>query len=754
MTSPAAPPPAPWRGAFADAPPPPDGPAAARAAPDQLEGTVRAAMHADRGPGTVVAVCHPLRMYKVPDGLLEALRARGDVVHVVQTLPDRVASVTGIRDALLKAAAEGRPLDLLVFSGDGSLDHHVLVAAFWAFCPELVRLHDGEVRVEPPSPEERAAVPAALRAAFFDPLPAADALPATEAAVMSFWVLRGRISAAVRAGRRPSAIARAAGRPVADPLLRLAVLATLLPHRVRARARGFDLSGLAEASREATFHGLYPFLRSIAVYPAGTAADNALYAGIPGYAYAQFAKVLRRPGLGWLRRAWGDRTRARFLKAFTQGVVVPARFAVVAFDGDWTALCSHAAGGPGGGSFFAPDLEHKTGGLWGYLARIPSVVWGEALFGSTAIRVTTRAAGGDVLQRSEGRMVEALYTNRAFIAGVGGVPSTNPTSFAGQSSLVLAPPLVYRDGDGRIALDASGVLTFAEAIGKGLLGRLMHGLGLGVGRLAGGGRFAMAAPEHQVTLQEGESVELEFLGADARGPERRRRAVATQISGDPYQAWRMQVRVAWGPLPLLASPGSLLMAAAQRALARLRVARSWRLQTVFIGGLPWFRHEARAGGEDTGLFTPPLTLPTRLTAAQRRLRQLWEGSGVGPFIDTTEQGVALGRRGRYAHNSDHTAHLALLRDGGGLLVRQVRHHNGHIYEGRASYRALLGAWVVHEVQVRRSDPGEAPVIVQEERYFRDAEAFLVEAPAFFPFLGEDRTWRPEDDAGAGRDRAR
>ncbi len=722
------------------------------APPSQIEPFVRAAMHKDRAPGVVLAVCHPLRMYKVPDGLFQALEAKGFEVVKVDTLPNRIDSVLAIRDALKHCASMGRPLDLLVFSGDGTLDHHVLVAAYMAFCPELVATTPAEVSLCGPADDERAAVPARLRKTFLDPLwddlgavPAGDVIPvagklgidATEEAVHQFWVLRRRIDGLVRSNAAPWRIARRARLSVDDPKLRLLVMSVLWPDRVVVRAPGFDLSALADAPRETAALGLYPYIRSIAVYPCGTAADNALYAGIPGYIFASFAKTLRWPLLRAVRKAWGKRSLQRFLHTFTEGVVVPARFSLVAFDDRWSVISSHAAGGPGGGAFFAADLESKTGGLLGYLKRIPNVIINEALLGSTVLRVTTLDRLGKLLGRSEGRMVEALYTNRAFIAGVGGVPSTNPTSLAGQSSLILCPPILYRDNRKRLVVDFTGIATFTEAIVKGTAGRLMHSMGLGVGNLAGGGTFFSARAENQVTLQEGESVELEFL--DIAG---RRRAVATQVSGDPYQAWRMKVRVAWGPLPLLASPTSLLMAAAQRALTRLRVAQSWQLETVYIAGLAWLRHRVHQGDpvEQTGLCPPPWTLPGRLVAAQAVLRKRWEAQGTGPFIDTTEQGLALGRRGRYAHNSDHSAHLMLLQERGRLLVRQVRRVGLHIYEGRTVYSGWPGGWVIHENQVRRSQANEAPVIVQEEHFFRDAESLLQEAPSFFPFIGEGKVW--------------
>jgi len=718
-------------------PPPPA--TGAAAPPDLVESYVRAAMHSDRQAGTVLAVCHPLRMYKVPRGLFDALRDRGHELRTVETLPDRVASVRAIRDAMRAAATEPGPLDVIVFSGDGSLDHHVLVAAFWAFYPDLVTQRPGAITVEPPTREERARLDPRLVRTFCEPLPDAEGLPTDEATIQELWVIRRRIERAVRRGSRPATIARKAGLDPGDRRLRLAVYATLLPHRVVLGADGFDLEALATASQEEAFQGLYPFIRSIAVYPAGTAADNALYAGIPGYGFAQAVRWLDRLRLGSLREWWEAKTLERFLDTFEHGVVVPGRFSVVAFDGEWSVLSSHAAGGPGGGSFFAADLESKTGGLLGYLARIPGMILFEGLLGSTVIRITAREADGRERFTHQSRLVEALYTNRAFIAGVGSVPSTNPTGFAGQSSLVVAPPLWSRDTTGALQFDASGLLTFTEAIVKGITGRLAHAIGLGVGKLAGGGRFWFAHPDNQITLQEGEGCELSFLG-----PEGHPRAVATQVSGDPFQAWRMDVRVAWGPLPLLAAPDSLLMAAAQRSLARLRQLQGWQLQTVFIAGLAWFRHRvglewSRELADETGLFVPPRTLPRRLTPAHQRLLVRWQRLGTGAFVDTTEQGIALGRRGRYAHNSDGTAHLMLLRERGTLLVRQVRQTPTAVFENRSTYRSWWGGWVIHDSETRRYDPGQPAVIVQEEHYFRDAEAFRRDAPSFFPFVDSDRT---------------
>ena len=137
---------------------------------------------------------------------------------------------------------------------------------------------------------------------------------------------------------------------------------------------------------------------------------------------------------------------------------------------------------------------------------------------------------------------------------------------------------------------------------------------------------------------------------------------------------------------------------------------------------------------------PPRTLPRRMNQAQRQLLRMWERQDVGPFIDTTEQGVALGRRGRYAHNSERSAHLGLLRERGTLLVRQVRRMADAIYEARTTYRSWWGGWVVHDSQVRRWEPGQHATIEQEEHYFRDATTFRAEAPSFFPFVGDGPTY--------------
>ena len=206
----------------------------------------------------------------------------------------------------------------------------------------------------------------------------------------------------------------------------------------------------------------------------------------------------------------------------------------------------------------------------------------------------------------------------------------------------------------------------------------------------------------------------------------------------------MHVRVAWGPLPLLAGLDSLLLAAAQRSLTRLRQVQSLRLQTVFIGGLAWFRHRVgRSWGpafsRETGLFAPPVTLPRNVNKGQQYLLRLWQSLGTGRFVDTTEQGVKLGRHGRYAHNNEQTCHLVMLRERGTLLVRQVRKaDDGQIFEARTTYHRWWGGWVVHDSQTRSWTGDDEPRILMEEHFFRDAEAFRLDAPGFFPFDDEKK----------------
>jgi hypothetical protein len=678
-------------------------------------------------------------MYKVPRSLFAALRQAGFRVEVVLTRSDRVESVTAIRDGLLDLAREDKPLDVIAVSGDGSLDHHVLIAAFWAFYPDLVSYREGEISVAAVTEEDLAALPEEYRRSFFSAMPDASALDPSEDTIHEIWQLRSRLESTLRKGRSVSKVVRKARREEGDLLLRVSILAALFPDKVVVRPHGFDLSKLASATQERTFQGLYPYIRSIAPYPAGTAADNALFAGVPGWGFAQLAKVLAwLPSLDPIRRWWEERLTTRFLAYYTQNsVVVPARFSMVAFNGDWQLISSHAAGGPGAGHFFSADLSSKTKGLLGYLVRIPKVVIQEGLLGSTIVRIRSRYANGRQKSFTEGQMAEGLYTNRTFIAGVGSVPSTNPTSFAGQSSLVVVPPILYRNNAGERQLNFRGLGAFVEAMLKGILGRLMHLVGLNVRTLAGGGKLAILWPEHQVTIKEGEEIDIEYFTKD-----RRPRFVPTQVSGDPFQASQMTIRVAWGPIPLLGDEESLLLASTRRSLAQLRIEQSYRLRGEFIGGLYYFRHQVGATwtpefSERSGLFQAPRYLRRSLAAAQKALIEAWQRLGTGVFVDTSESGLQLGRRGRYAHNNDQSAHLVVIKESRNtLLVRQVRTtpDSDEIYEARTWYRGFGPSYIIHHSQTRLWRPGEDPRILQEEHFFRSAEAFQQEAPSFFPFI--------------------
>ena len=141
----------------------------------------------------------------------------------------------------------------------------------------------------------------------------------------------------------------------------------------------------------------------------------------------------------------------------------------------------------------------------GYLKRIPRVVVQEGLFGSTIVRIRSRYASGEEKSFTEAQIAEALCTNRTFIAGVGSVPTTNPTSFAGQSSLLVLAPIWHRNKAGHRILNLRSLATFIEAMFKGSLARILHMSKLGVGTLAGGGKFFFLHPEHQVAIKEGET---------------------------------------------------------------------------------------------------------------------------------------------------------------------------------------------------------------------------------------------------------
>ncbi len=720
------------------APPPPAPPQ--DLGPEQLELYIRSAMHQDRSPGVLVTVVHPFRMYKVPRGLFEAIERAGWEVRTVETQPDRHDSVRNIRDALRDAASLGKPLDVMVISGDGTLDHHVLIAAFWAFFPDLVKPVPGAIDTSAVTSADLASVPTRLRDAFLDPLPTAEQLEASPETITDIWLLRHELEPLLRRGKSPERIERKAKRSRSDALLRVAVLASLLPHRVVLRPPGFDIQGLAKANQERAFQGLYPYIRSICCYPAGTAADNAVFSGVPGWVYAQFSGILTR--FGWLdgiRRTAEKRVIKRFMQYFTKrSVVVPARISLVAFDNQWQAISSHAAGGPGAGRFFTADLTSKTKGMMGYLVRIPRVVIQEGLFGSTIVRVASRYADGRLKSYTEAQLAEGLYTNRAFIAGVGTIPTTGATSMAGQSSLALVPPIYRRARNGEPAgINLRGIAVFCEAIAKGSLARALHLVGLGVGKMAGGGRFTFLLPESQVAIKEGEEIEVNYLTFGGRP-----RGVPIQVSGDPFQAWKVNIRSAWAPIPLLGEARSLLVGGTRSVMADLRLQQSYDLRVEYIGGVHYFWHHL---GEDwseefsarTGLVKPPLWLPLPVAMIQRRMVNAWREAGAGEFVDTSEAGVSLGRRGRYAHNNDQSAHLVVLRElRSSLLVRQIRRSalEGRVYESRARYRRVGASYIIYQSSTVAWQAEQPPTIVQEDHWFRSAQDFQQAAPAFFPLL--------------------
>lgn len=717
-----------------------------KADPARIASYVRAAMHEDRTPGRLVVVLHPFRRFKLPRTLFSDLTAAGFEVIIVETQADRLASVAAIRDALVEARDPDVPLDLMCVAGDGTLDHHVLIGAFWAFYPDLVVPRAGEISVEEVPGAERARLPNSVRRVL-DRGVDVDSFEPDEDTVKRIWQLRSELRSPLLRGETLERMASRVGLETVDPLLAVALLATALPHRVVLRPHGFDLEGLAAATSEQTFQGLYGFLRSITVYPAGTASDNAMYAGVPGWVYSQLARVVTRWSfLDPLRRLMERRTARRFLRYFTTAsVVVPARFSMVSFDGDWQAVCSHAVGGPGSGRMFAGDIGGKSEGLSGYLLALPKLVWQEAVVGETMVHVQALDADGRVLTETRSNVGEGLFTNRTFIAGLGAVPSTDPTSFAGSSTFVLAQPILARQGDGRRELVLRGLGALLEGMAKGILGRVLHLVGIDPGALAGGGKLASLWPEHQLTLRDGEELRLQFM--DRHGQPR---VAPTQVSGDPYQAHQMGIRVAWGPLPLLASDRSLLLASTRRSLAHLRLQDTWKLDGVFIGGLWYFRHDAGAAFhqdffESHGLFQPPLTIRRGLATVQQTLLSAWERQGIGPFTDTSHPGFQLDRRGRYAHNADQTAHLVILREArNSLLVRQVRAiEAGRIHETHTWYRAFGPSWVISETETRCWKEDERPVILQESHFCRSAETLRREAPAFFPF-GQS-VEEPEDE---------
>lgn len=728
-------------------------PSAADMSPDQVEFYVRSAMHQDRSPGQLLVVMHPAKRFKVPRGLFAVLRDKGFGVTEVETQADRIASVTGIRDALLAASQLEGPLDLLVVSGDGSLDHHVLIAAYWAFFPDLVQRREGCIDVSGVSEADLASLPRDYRQTFFAQPVDCSSLDPSDATLIEIWLLRMRLESALRKGKAANKIAKKAKRAVDDPLLRVAILATLFPDKVCLRAHGFDLSALVAASQQQTFQGLYPYIRAIAAYPAGTAADNAVFAGVPGWGFASRAKILTRwRFLGWWRRRAERKLIAAFVRYFTSdSVVVPARVSFVGFDGAWQRISSHAAGGPGAGRFFAADFVSKTKGMLGYLMRIPSAIINEGVFGSTLVRLRALDTVGREKIFAEQHLVEGLYTNRTFIGGVGSVPTTDPTSFAGQSSLCILPTIWAMDKKGRRGLNLRGLGVFFEAIFKGVFARILHLSGFGVGRLAGGGKLFSLLPEQQVAIKEGEQIEIEYMHLNGQP-----RACTVHVSGDPFHAQRMSIRVAWGPIPLLADTHSLLLAATRRSLANVRVQKSFKLRGVYIGGDYHFHHHLGDEWDDefstlSGLLRPRLHLPRALPAAQKSMIDAWQKAGAGEFLDTTASGLSLWRRGRYAHNNDQSAHLIMVRDSGGsVLVRQVRLLPGEdkrVFENRSTYLLRGPSYIIQRSQTLAWLPGQHPQIVQEDHYFRDTEAFQLEAPSFFPVVAAD----PDDptllDAG-------
>jgi hypothetical protein len=720
------------------APPPPAPPQ--DLSPEQLELYIRSAMHQDRSPGVLVAVCHPLRMYKVPRGLFAAIEKAGWEVRRVDTQPDRVESVAHIRDALRDAASLGKPLDLMVVSGDGTLDHHVLLAAFWAFFPDLVTQVPGSIDTSAVTGADLASIPTKLRDAFLDPLPTGKDLQPTPETITDIWLLRHELEPSLRKGSSPERIERKAHRQRSDSLLRVAVLASLLPHRVVLQPPGFDIAGLAQANQERAFQGLYPYIRSICCFPAGTAADNAVFSGVPGWVYAQFSGLLTK--FAWLdgiRREAERRVIRRFMRFYTKrSVVVPARISLVAFDGRWQAISSHAAGGPGAGRFFTADLTSKTNGMLGYLIRIPRVLIQEGFFGSTVVRVVSRYADGRLKSFTEAQLAEGLYTNRAFIAGVGTIPTTGATSLAGQSSLALVTPMWSRGHGGTPrGFNFRGLGAFWEAIAKGTLARALHLFGLGVGKMAGGGRFTFLLPEHQVAIKEGEEIEVDYLTFGGRP-----RGIPIQVSGDPFQAWKLNIRSAWSPIPMLGEARSLLLATTRAVMTDLRLQQSYDLRVEYIGGVHYFWHHlGEEWGEEfgarTGLVKPPLWLPITVALVQRRLVKAWSEAGAGEFVDTSQDGLSLGRRGRYAHNNDQSAHLVVLREPrSSLLVRQIRRSpiDGQVYESRARYRRVGASYIIYESSTVAWQNDQPPVIVQEDHWFRSAQDFQQAAPAFFPLL--------------------
>lgn len=717
---------------------PPDGPIA-DLSPEHLEQFIIAGIHQDRTPGTVLVVLHPLKTYKLPVGLLEALSERGFDVVVQHTAIDDLESICGIRDALLETSARPAPLDVIVIGGDGTLDHHFLIAACAAFYPDLVEERLGVFSAEAVTQADIARLPEGWSSG----LRLHEAIPqravSTEE-VRQIWILRHKLATAIRRSWSITRLLSRLDRGSDDILLRAAVLATVAPDRVVLHAPGFDLEGLASAPQEATFRGLYPWVRSVTAYPAGTAADNAVFAGVPGLLLGLTAKTLQRfSWLAPLHRRLSQRTLTQFLDYFCHSsTVVPTRISLVSLDDRWQRIGSHAIGGPGSGRLFFGDLVSKPGGVTGYVMRLIPALFQEAIFGSTQLRIEAYDNRGKLKSVTEGGIAEGLYTNRTFLAAMGSVPTTTPTSFAGESSLVMLPAILSRKPGGSREVSLVGLFTLMEAAFKGITSRILHFVGLDTGRMAGDGKLVSLPPAYQISLKEGAEVRISY--SDDHGHPR---AVPVQISGDPYQASRMRLRVFWGPLPMLAANGSLLHASARRTLRFLRLQTSYDLKATSIGGVHYFWYGAGALKRDeieaeTGLPKPHLYLPRDLRAAGRLICERWQRLDSGSFVDTSGPGLSIRRDEVRMHSNDQSAHVLLIREGRSrLLVRQVRRGaDGGVVEARIRYRRSYGAWVILEGQVMRWDADRTARILYEEHYFRDARHFQGSAPTFFPLLSQ------------------
>lgn len=717
---------------------PPEGPIA-DLSPEHLEQFIIAGIHQDRTPGTVLVVLHPLKTYKLPEGLIEGLSERGFDVVVQHTAIDEVDSIRGIRDALLETSARPAPLDVIVIGGDGTLDHHFLIAACAAFYPERVEEHPGLFSAEAVTQADLERLPAGWSAG----LRLHEALPAREvstAELREIWILREKIATAIRRNWSVTKLLSRLDRRSDDMALRVAVLATIAPNQVELYAPGFDLEGLANAPQEETFRGLYPWVRSVTAYPAGTAADNAVFAGVPGLLFGLTAKRLQQfSWLAPLHRALSERTLAQFLDYFCHNsTVVPTRISLVSLDDRWQRIGSHAIGGPGSGRLFSGDLVSKPSGVTGYLMRLIPALFQEAIFGSTQLRIEAFDSRGRLKSVTEGGVAEGLYTNRTFLAAMGSVPTTTPTSFAGESSLVMLPAILSRRPGGPREVSLVGLLTLIEAAFKGVTSRAMHFVGLDTGRMAGDGKLVSLPPAYQVSLKEGAEVRISY--SDEHGSPR---SVPVQISGDPYQAARMRLRVFWGPLPMLAANGSLLHASARRTLRFLRLQTSYDLKATSIGGVHYFWYGAGALRRDeieteTGLPAPRLYLPRNLRAAGRLICERWQRLDIGSFVDTSGPGLSIRQDEVRMHSNDQSAHVLLLKEGRSrLLVRQVRRGaGGAVVEARVRYRRSFGAWVILESQVMRWDEDRTARILYEEHFFRDARHFQGSAPTFFPLLSQ------------------